>query len=400
MGLRLTSPLLREFVAAAQDEDPVDGLTHGFYRYPARFSPRFVRAALRAFTGEGDVVLDPFMGGGTTLVESYALGRKALGADISPLATFLARAKTRVRHDADLRAFADWAQEIATETSLHEPVGRPLAWISGGYQRNLDSRKAWPVRKFLEIALSKLPMLHGTGQRELARCLLLKTGQWALDGRRDMPTADQIRRQLVQHATQIVDGCVQLRHAVEQHGSPRGCAPTCLLRSAIGLERCARIRSAPAPRLILTSPPYPGVHVLYHRWQVSGGKETPAPFWIANCMDGQGGAHYTMGGRHSGGVSRFFDQMTRCFRSLASLATEDTVMVQLVGFANPEEQLARYLSAIAQAGFREIDISEDSLAGDGRIRRSVPRRKWYAERQGATAASTEVVLLHRRTQAR
>jgi len=33
-------------IAAARDQAPVTGLTHNFYRYPARFSPRFVRAAI------------------------------------------------------------------------------------------------------------------------------------------------------------------------------------------------------------------------------------------------------------------------------------------------------------------------------------------------------------------
>ena len=32
------------------------------------------------------------------------------------------------------------------------------------------------------------------------------------------------------------------------------------------------------PQLILTSPPYPGVYVLYHRWKIGGRRESPAPF--------------------------------------------------------------------------------------------------------------------------
>jgi hypothetical protein len=41
------------------------GHTHNFYRYPARFSPQFARAAVEAFSAPGDTVLDPFVGGGT-----------------------------------------------------------------------------------------------------------------------------------------------------------------------------------------------------------------------------------------------------------------------------------------------------------------------------------------------
>jgi DNA methylase len=64
-------------IEGAHDLQPVTGLTHNFYRYPARFSPAFVRAAIEAFTEPGDYVLDPYMGGGTSLVEAVAVGLHA-----------------------------------------------------------------------------------------------------------------------------------------------------------------------------------------------------------------------------------------------------------------------------------------------------------------------------------
>src|SRR6266566_6728067 len=83
-------------IDAACDTEPVRGLTHGFYKYPARFSPKFARSAIEAFTKPGDLVLDPHVGGGTTLVEAVASGREAIGVDISPLAEFVARVKSTV----------------------------------------------------------------------------------------------------------------------------------------------------------------------------------------------------------------------------------------------------------------------------------------------------------------
>ena len=83
-------------IEAARDPRPVNGLTHNFYRYPARFSPVFARAVIETFTKHGDVILDPHVGGGTTLVEALATGRHAIGIDISALAEFVATVKTMV----------------------------------------------------------------------------------------------------------------------------------------------------------------------------------------------------------------------------------------------------------------------------------------------------------------
>src|SRR6266446_10428935 len=89
-------------IAAARECEPVRGLTHGFYKYPARFSPSFARAAIETFTQPADLVLDNHVGGGTTLVEALALGRDAIGVDISPLAEFVATVKTTIFDEMEL----------------------------------------------------------------------------------------------------------------------------------------------------------------------------------------------------------------------------------------------------------------------------------------------------------
>jgi putative DNA methylase len=62
------------------------------------------------------VVLDPFMGSGTTLGESVKLGAKAIGCDINPVSTFLVRqAFTRVSETQLRAAFALLEKQIALE---------------------------------------------------------------------------------------------------------------------------------------------------------------------------------------------------------------------------------------------------------------------------------------------
>jgi hypothetical protein len=84
------------------------------------------------------------------------------------------------------------------------------------------------------------------------------------------------------------------------------------------------------PRLVVTFPPYPGIHVLYHRWQVDGRKETPAPFWIANRLDGSGSSYYTMGDRKPGALPGYFDRLQAALARVVELCDNRTVFVQVV----------------------------------------------------------------------
>ena len=100
-------------IAGARDTEPVRGLTHSFYKYPARFSPAFARAAIEALTEPGDLMLDPHVGGGTSLVEALVAGRHAIGVDISSLAEFVSGVKTTILSEAELGRLDAWSKRVA-----------------------------------------------------------------------------------------------------------------------------------------------------------------------------------------------------------------------------------------------------------------------------------------------
>lgn len=70
--------------------------THGFHSYPAMMIPQIARRIIRTYGKNAKVVLDPFMGSGTTLVECkfHHWIQKGYGIDINPLAILLAKVKT------------------------------------------------------------------------------------------------------------------------------------------------------------------------------------------------------------------------------------------------------------------------------------------------------------------
>lgn len=68
--------------------------SHGLHAFAARFPPQLPAVFIERFTGRGETVLDPMNGSGTTTLEAYLRGRRALGCDIDPLAVRIARVKT------------------------------------------------------------------------------------------------------------------------------------------------------------------------------------------------------------------------------------------------------------------------------------------------------------------
>jgi hypothetical protein len=59
--------------------------------YRACFKPQLPRFFIDRFTAPGDVVYDPFMGRGTTIIEAALAGRTPAGCDINPLSAMLAQ---------------------------------------------------------------------------------------------------------------------------------------------------------------------------------------------------------------------------------------------------------------------------------------------------------------------
>jgi hypothetical protein len=225
--------------------------------------------------------------------------------------------------------------------------------------------------------------------------VVLRTAQWALDGRKKLPSINEFREMLANNAAEMVEGARALRAAVKAN-----CGPwpdiVVINRSAAGLERDERLTALRAPKLVVTSPPYPGVHVLYHRWQVDGRKESPLPFMIADKLDGAGSSYYTMGDRKGTELKTYFDNIRSTMASVAALTDQHTIVVQMVAFSDPASQLPRYLETMDEAGLKEMFLPMLEGERDGRLWRRVPGRRWYSDQRGETPGSKEVVLIHRK----
>jgi hypothetical protein len=361
------------------------GKTHHFYHYPARFSPEFARTAIAEFSGPDDWVLDPFMGGGTAVVEGLTLGRKMVGVDLNTLAHFITAVRTTPLSRNDEAHVLAWASEVSR--SLSSPVPD---WSYRPIIRNLPRT----LEQFLAGSLALVQDLPMPRQRALARCVLLRLGQWALESR-DTSTAS--RKVLAEQLPVLVGSMLRgLRQFVDQCRAigiqkNRITDRRMLIhRDTVGMDQDSILQTLKGRvSLVVTSPPYPGVHVLYHRWQLQGRRETPAPYWITSLQDGCGASFYTFGSRTPTGLAHYFATLHAAFKSVRPFLTDDALVLQLVAFADHREDLPQYLATMRAAGYRE------AARNDHRLTRRVPNRKWYARLRGATSAASEVLLVHK-----
>jgi DNA modification methylase len=89
--------------------------------YRACFKPQLPAFFIKRLTEAGDVVLDPFMGRGTTPVEAGLHGRKAFGNDINPLSVLLTRPRLSMQSYREIQKALmeiDWTISIDSPAEL------------------------------------------------------------------------------------------------------------------------------------------------------------------------------------------------------------------------------------------------------------------------------------------
>lgn len=89
---KVLSELLRGDLDFVRDPENVG--IHNLHAFPAKYPPALPRLFIQHLTQPGEVVLDPMVGSGTTVLESVRIGRYGIGSDIDPLALLLSQAKS------------------------------------------------------------------------------------------------------------------------------------------------------------------------------------------------------------------------------------------------------------------------------------------------------------------
>ena len=229
-----------EHIAALANSPRRDrGATRAIYSYPAKFQAHLPAELIRLFTVPGDLVVDPFSGGGTTGLEALLGGRRFVGVDINPFGCLLARVKTTPIRSYDAASILDQVVrsrerrpilDADDELLLGPAISEEIAMLVAG----IDAAPPGPPADLLRVAL-----VH-----------TLK-----IAGRRDFDAAS-ILPAFRRRAGQIARAADAL---------PReGPTPSFRLGSAHDLPE---VEDGSA-RLVVTSPPYKDLDVEYGLLQI------------------------------------------------------------------------------------------------------------------------------------
>ncbi len=113
--------------------------------YRACFKPQLPRFFVERLTQPGEVVYDPFMGRGTTLLESALLGRTSWGCDLNPLCAALVRPRLA---PPTVDAVAERLRAICFDADVEQP--KPLSV----FYHPVTLREICSLRHYLSVRRS------------------------------------------------------------------------------------------------------------------------------------------------------------------------------------------------------------------------------------------------------
>lgn len=143
------SELLEGDLDFAQDSDNTG--IHNLHAFPAKYPPALPRLFIQHLTQPGEVVLDPMVGSGTTVLEATRMERHGIGSDIDPLALLLSQVKTDPPDPA--RAFQSGLNVC---NRAYFALERDRSAVCREIQNRFDDR----TRRFLDYWRYRLRVSH------------------------------------------------------------------------------------------------------------------------------------------------------------------------------------------------------------------------------------------------
>jgi SAM-dependent methyltransferase len=345
--------VLKAALTVDTDGSSVMAHVHGFHSYPARLHPDTASRLIAALSPPGGMVLDPFCGSGTVLVEARLLGRRGVGVDANPLAIELAWLKT-------LATTADQRAELldAAARVVEHADARRRARSGPTHAYGPEDRELFDVHVLLELdgLNAGIRSLPSSGRRRalglVLSAILTKVSRLAGDSasthhlKTRRLAAGYTIKLFSKKATELAKRLAEFAERLPQR-SPE---PELHVGDARRLKG-VRARSVD---LVVSSPPYPGVYdyVAHHATRLR---------WLG--LDAARLERDELGARrrlarldHSEAVKRWQDELRPCLAEMARVIKPNGAAALVIADSVAGGQAVRaaeWLGALApRAGLR------------------------------------------------
>ncbi len=140
-------------------------LSHNIHRYSGKFIPQIARSTIELMTDPEEIVLDPYLGSGTTALEAMLLGRKCIGVDLNPLAILISQVKNTVLSEEKLSQFRQ--KLLSSVSHLEDGQMSIMSFCDDIYKGKLESPEdsdryhtEWNKKWYQDHVLKQLIMIY------------------------------------------------------------------------------------------------------------------------------------------------------------------------------------------------------------------------------------------------
>ncbi len=309
-------------------------LTHNFHSFPAKFVPQIPKIIIEKLSIPGSVVMDPFCGSGTTLVEAKLSGRHSIGIDINPISLLISKAKTTVLTNSQFLKIDKILEKIQKDFKECE-IKNPKKYITipviynldlwfqknvqielGIIKKNIDAEKDTKIRNFLLTGFSAIinPMSNQISDTKYA----------SID--KNIATKDTITKFVMK-----IIGMKQRLNEFSKLAQDVSCK----------IHNCSTVSIKPVNDeqvdLIVTSPPYANTYdyYLYHRHRME---------WLECYSKQTQSLEIGSRNKHSDdnlGIQSYLDSMEESMKEFHRVLKDNSFLCMVIGDSIKDKKLIK-----------------------------------------------------------
>ncbi|MEM3829127.1 MAG: DNA methyltransferase [Conexivisphaerales archaeon] len=353
-----------------------DYLTHNMHPYPAKFIPQIPNTMIKLFTNPGDIILDPYCGSGTSLVEAKILGRNAIGIDLHPIAVLMSRVKTTKIDERELNKIPALLSHIEKRIDKFYNLYLKRTNLSKFIKKLMKSENeiSFEIPKFpnidhwfqkhvqYELTIIRDSIIKSEVSNELKDFLLLAFSSIIVPvSNQESETRYAAKNKTIEFKRSFKLFKEKLEHMIDRLKQFNKIASDCDVRVIQEDARFLDFIKENSIDFIITSPPYPNTYdyYLYHKFRI---------YWLGYDLEKVRNNEIGSRNKHSSkkeGIDSYINDMIRCFKHFHRVLKPNKYFVIVVGDSIIDGELCKgdeIIKIIAEkTGFKFLDKIDYNL---------------------------------------